>query len=147
MKVIVHNPLSGIGQVCIKYCKLLGVKPSKPTQSFKDEDVFMFCLPIKEHLELMERVKSESRSFKFMTVCETDTVHPVYEKLFEISRVFWVPSEFCKNILEKQFPYTDLRVLRHWIPPPPPVWVHWYYQTQDLICSILSAMPLILANR
>lgn len=120
MKVIVHTPMSGIGQVCLKYCKLLGVKPSKPSDPIEGEDVFMFCLPIPEHFELMEKIKNYSKSYKFMTVCETETVHPVYGKLFEISKKFYVPSKFCKNILEKQFPESKLNVLEHWIPPPTP---------------------------
>ena len=120
MKVIVHTPLSGIGQVCLKYCKLLGVKPSKPTDSVEGEDVFMFCLPVPEHLELMEKIKNYSKSYMFMTVCETETVHPLYKKLFEISKKFYVPSKFCKKILEKQFPEAKLSVLEHWIPPPAP---------------------------
>lgn len=118
MKVIVHTPMSGIGQVCLKYCKLLGVKPSKPTDNLKGEDVFMFCLPIPQHFEEMENIKKVARSYKFMTVCETETVHPVYGKLFEISNRFYVPSNFCKNILSKQFPDAQLSVIEHWIPPP-----------------------------
>lgn len=118
MKVIVHTPLSGIGQVCLKYCKLLGIKPSKPTDDIDGEDVFMFCLPIPEHIELMMKIKNYANNYMFMTVCETDTVNPAYGKLFEVSRKFWVPSEFCKNILEKQFPKAQLSVLEHWVPQP-----------------------------
>ena len=120
MKVIVHSPLSGIGQVCIKYCKLLGIRLSKPTDPIEGEDVFMFCLPVPENLELMSKIKKESKSYKFMTVCETETVHPAYGKLFDISKDFYVPSKFCKKILERQFPEANLRVLEHWIPPPTP---------------------------
>ncbi len=120
MKVVVHSTLSGIGQVCLKYCKLLGIRPSKPDDNFEGEDVFMFCLPIPEHLELMDIIKKVSKSYKFMTVCETETVHPVYGKMFEISPTFYVPSNFCKKILEKQFPRISLTVLPHWIPPPVP---------------------------
>ena len=118
MKVIVQTPLSGIGQVCLKYCKLLGVKPSKSTDDFKDQDVFMFCLPVPDNLELMERIKKEAKSYKFMTVCETETVHPLYGKLFDISKTFYVPSKFCKNILQKQFHDVHFKILEHWIPPP-----------------------------
>lgn len=118
MKVIVGSSLSGIGQVCLKYCKLLGVKPSKTTDTFEDEDVFMFCLPVPENLELMTKIKNEAKSYKFMTVCETETVHPVYGKLFDISRKFYVPSHFCKRVLETQFPRAKIQVIEHWIPPP-----------------------------
>lgn len=118
MKVIVHTQMSGIGQVCMKYCKLLGIKPSKPSDCIDDEDVFMFCLPIHEHLELMEKIKKKSKSYMFMTVCETETVSPLYGKMFDISKKFYVPSSFCKQVLERQFPDTSLTVLEHWIPPP-----------------------------
>lgn len=118
MKVIVTTPLSGLGQVCIKYCKLLGIKPSKPTDPVEGEDVFMFCLPIQENLELMKKIKNYSKSFMFMTVCETETVHLDYGKLFDISKTFYVPSMFCKRVLERQFPDAKLVLLEHWIPPP-----------------------------
>jgi glycosyltransferase involved in cell wall biosynthesis len=118
MKIIVSNHLSGIGQVCLKYCKLLGVEPSKPTDPIDGEDVFMFCLPVPDNIQLMQNIKNYSKSYKFMTVCETETVHPVYGKLFEISKTFYVPSNFCKKILERQFPGVTCHLLEHWIPPP-----------------------------
>ena len=50
MKVVVPNMISGVGQVCLKYCKLLGVEPSSPSDDFTGEDVFMFCLPVEQHI-------------------------------------------------------------------------------------------------
>lgn len=117
MKVVVAAPLSGIGQVCLKYCKLLGVEPSGLGEDFTGQDVFFFCLPIPHHLEAMKRIKDTAKSYRFMTVCETETVSPEYGKLFKISRKFWVPSEFAKNILERQFKEARITVFRHWVPP------------------------------
>ena len=120
MKIIVDTMLSGIGQVCLKYCKLLGVKPSKTTDYIEGEDVLMYCLPVPEHLERMKNIVNYSKNYMFMTVCETEPVNPAYGKLFEISKKFYVPSKFCKKILEKQFPEADLHVMEHWIPEPNP---------------------------
>jgi glycosyltransferase involved in cell wall biosynthesis len=118
MKVVVPNMISGVGQVCLKYCKLLGVEPSSPSDDFTGQDVFMFCLPVEQHIEIMKKIKDYARTFKFMTVCETETVHPEYEKMFKISKKMYVPSHFCKRILERQFPQARLTVLKHWVPPP-----------------------------
>jgi hypothetical protein len=36
-----------------------------------------------------------------MTVCETETVHEDYGKIFEHFDTILVPSEFCKRVLSK----------------------------------------------
>jgi len=55
-----------------------------------------------------------------MTVCETESVHKIYERLFELSQTFLVPSEFAAKVLKRQFPHGDFKVLRHYSPPPLP---------------------------
>ena len=42
-----------------------------------------------------------------MTVCETETVHEDYGKLFDLFDRIAVPSEFCRKVFKKQFPDKD----------------------------------------
>ena len=51
-----------------------------------------------------------------MTVCETETVHEDYGKLFKLFDRIAVPSEFCKNVFSRQFPDTEFYVIRAHIP-------------------------------
>jgi glycosyltransferase involved in cell wall biosynthesis len=51
-----------------------------------------------------------------MTVCETETVHEDYGKLFELFDRIAVPSEFCKKVFSRQFPNTEFYVVRAHIP-------------------------------
>jgi glycosyltransferase involved in cell wall biosynthesis len=53
-----------------------------------------------------------------MTVCETDTVHPWYEKLFQLSKTIYCPSEFSRSNLARQFPQGEFKLLHHWTPIP-----------------------------
>ena len=39
-----------------------------------------------------------------MTVCETETVHEDYGKLFDLFDRIAVASEFCKKVFSRQFP-------------------------------------------
>ena len=114
--------LSGIGQVLNKYRNLLGgtyYDFNDPSKIPKDQDVFMFLLPIKNFLECVPRIKSISKRVLCMTVCETETVHEDYEKVFKLFDVIMTPSEFCKTIFERQFPgVTKFVVVRHFVPVP-----------------------------
>ncbi|NBS69757.1 glycosyltransferase, partial [bacterium] len=51
---------------------------------------------------------------------ETSTVHPSYGNLLKLTKTIYCPSEFARSVLSRQFPEGDWRVLRHWIPDPPP---------------------------
>ena len=55
-----------------------------------------------------------------MTVCETETVHEDYGKLFELFDSIAVPSEYCKNVFERQFPDTKFCVIHAHIPDKRP---------------------------
>jgi len=55
-----------------------------------------------------------------MTVCETETVHEDYGKLFDLFDKILVPSEYCKNIFKRQFPDKHFVVLHAHIPDKRP---------------------------
>ena len=111
--------LSGIGQVTLKYSKLfpgsiycvLGENRIPP-----NEDIFIFALPTGMWLNAIPIIKNISKSVTCMTVCETETVHEDYGKLFELFDSIVVPSEFCKKVFSRQFPDTTFNVLYHHIP-------------------------------
>jgi glycosyltransferase involved in cell wall biosynthesis len=123
MIFIAGSPLSGIGQVTSKYAQLMG---NCPILTFEDpipkgQDVFVFALPLPEMISKIKKIQKISKSVHCMCVCETETVHPVHEYLFELFKKIAVPSEFCKHIFSKQFPATQFEVIHHWIPNPPPI--------------------------
>jgi hypothetical protein len=76
--------LSGIGQVTLKYCKLVNgdfitYGGGPPKESY---DVgFSFVLPIKGQLEQVDELMKRCKKKMYMSVCETETVHPAYEML------------------------------------------------------------------
>jgi glycosyltransferase involved in cell wall biosynthesis len=51
-----------------------------------------------------------------MTVCETETVHEDYGKLFEHFDRVAVPSAFCQEVFSRQFPGTTFFVIHAHIP-------------------------------
>jgi glycosyltransferase involved in cell wall biosynthesis len=59
-----------------------------------------------------------------MTVCETETVHEDYGKLFEHFDRIAVPSEFCKGVLSRQFPNKEFYIIHAYIPNIPYVFYH-----------------------
>ena len=110
--------LSGIGQVVNKYKSLY--PESKYVeygyQIEKGEDVFIFALPLQNILEYLITIKQQARKIVCMTVCETETVHESYGHLCNMFDVMYVPSEFCQKVLSRQFPGTEFKVLRHYVP-------------------------------
>lgn len=116
MIVIVNNPLSGIGQVTIKYAELLECEQGDIKNSYENETLFVFALPVDYHIDRLKELKKKNKIL-CMTVCETKTVNPVYGKLFELFDHFVVPSTFCKDVFSKQFPDTTFSVIPHCVSP------------------------------
>lgn len=120
MYFLVQNKLSGIGQVILKYVSL---SPDFKLVTGVDEipegsKVFYFMLPIDDNLNKLKNMISRGCDVNCMTVCETETVHPDYGKIFETmgtGKKLFVPSEFCKRVFEKQFECQCI-VLRHYVP-------------------------------
>lgn len=118
------NPLAGIGQVTMRYAELMNGEYCQYDHnpgSTKYDVGFAFFLPVPWQLDRIRTLFSKiCKKMIYMTVCETETVHSSYGTLLELTRTIYCPSEFARNILARQFPHGDWRVLRHWIPDPPP---------------------------
>lgn len=111
------NPLSGIGQVVSKYAHLINadvVLINDDNINYKNQKVFVFALPIQPWLDKLKYIKKEAAEVACMCVCETESVHPVHEELFNMFDTILVPSEFCKKVFSRQFPSTTFEVVRHW---------------------------------
>ena len=115
--------LAGIGQVVKQYSALvpgaehceLGQRPKKA----RYDRGFAFVLPIKNQLDLFDQYKAFCSDWIRMTVCETEPVNDCYGLLERYPEVH-VPSEFSRQILEKQFPKIKWSLLRHWSEPKVP---------------------------
>lgn len=118
MLVIGPTLLSGIGQHAKKYTEMfpdwtyMEINENVP----KCERAFVFALPVRHWLDKIIELKSKIKHLHCMTVCETETVHEDYGKLFDLFDRIAVPSEFCKKVFSRQFPDTEFYVVRAHIP-------------------------------
>jgi glycosyltransferase involved in cell wall biosynthesis len=121
--IVGGSPLSGIGQVCMKYAEMLkrvhGYHSEykffreAPT-TFDDWDrVLMFVIPETHNFAYLDSVASFDK-VELMTVCETEPVHADYGKLLRYKKNIWTPSEYARKVLANQFPSGKFDVLRHW---------------------------------
>ena len=118
MLVIGPSLLSGIGQHAKKYTELF--PDWEYTEIQNDipvcERAFIFALPIEYWFQKIPELKKKVKHLHCMTVCETETVHEDYGKLFSFFDRIAVPSEFCKKVFSRQFPDTKFYVVRAHIP-------------------------------
>jgi len=114
--------LSGIGQYCKKYMNLF--PKSKFIEIDKEipecEHAFIFALPVQYWLDKIPEIKRKIKHVTCMTVCETETVHEDYGKLFKFFDKIAVPSEFCRKVFKRQFPDTEFYVIHAHIPDKRP---------------------------
>ena len=120
---------SGIGQHCRKYCEVF---PNATYYSYSDntlalpkcERALLFLIPAGPFENIITYCKTQVKHVELYTVCETETVHPEYGKMFAHFDRCAVPSEFCRDVLSKQFPDTEFYVLPVHIPERPYVFYH-----------------------
>ena len=128
MKFLFIGPtlLAGIGQVTNHYAQLvkrLGHEavyvPFGQIVPRKEYDVgFAFVLPIEQHMNTIDELLVGCKKKMYMTVCETETVHPTYKLLVDRYKTLWTPSQFCLDVFQSQFPEGNWKLLRHWAPTP-----------------------------
>jgi glycosyltransferase involved in cell wall biosynthesis len=109
--------LAGIGQVTNRYAQLKGgeyVEFGKTPVRDKYDVGFAFVLPVPQHLAAVDALMHRCTKKLYMTICETETVHPIYGILVERYKRLYVSSEFCRTVFARQFPTGDWRVLRLW---------------------------------
>ena len=92
--------LSGIGQQCKKY---MGLFPGSQYIELQNdipvcERAFIYALPVPHWLDKIPEIKSKIKHVTCMTICETETVHEDYGKLFKLFDRIAVPSEFCRKV-------------------------------------------------
>lgn len=109
--------LSGIGQVMRKYAWLVGGRYIEYGQPFTGGVIVAVALPVPDIMNIIKEYRKKASKCVWLTVCETETVHEDYQKLFELGDTFWVPSEFCSRILKNQFPHGNFPVLRNYASP------------------------------
>jgi hypothetical protein len=117
--------LAGIGQVTKRYSNLVpngeyvefGQSPKKGSYAVG----FAFVLPIENQLLIVDQYAKYCSKMIYMTICETETVNPLYRMLVDRYKTLWVASEFCRNVFRKQFPDGEWKVLHlHATAPPSP---------------------------
>lgn len=121
MLFIGPTPLAGIGQCMLKYVDIF--PDSKYLQigevtreACQGADIFMFPLPIEPWLSTIPHIKDLAKSVICMTICETETVHEDYGKLFAMFDTIAVSSEYCKRVFSRQFPDTSFHIIRAYVP-------------------------------
>ncbi|MAG10219.1 MAG: hypothetical protein CL494_07415 [Actinobacteria bacterium] len=117
---------SGIGQHCHKYLPLF---PDATYYQFGQEipetdHAFIFVIPVQSTLVHIPGIKAKAKKVTCMTVCETDPVHADYGLICEHFDRIAVPSEFCRDVLSRQFPQTEFYVIHAHIPQRPYTFYH-----------------------
>lgn len=109
---------SGIGQHAKKYTNLFPDAEYYTIGSHLPEMEYglIFTIPTDVCIEYVKYAKTRIRKLACMTVCETETVHEDYGLLFKEFETIFVPSEFCKKVLSRQFPDTTFKVIHAHIP-------------------------------
>ena len=109
--------LAGIGQVTNRYAMLMGGEYCEFGKTPLNETYdtgFAFVLPVQHHLDAVDALMKRCRKKMYMTICETETVHPVYGELVHRYKTLYTPSEYCRGVFARQFPRGDWRVVRLW---------------------------------
>ena len=110
--------LSGIGQHLKKYSSLF---PGSTYVELSDDipecdEAFILALPVPQWLDKIPTMKRKIKHLTCMTVCETETVHEDYGKLFKHFDRVAVPSSFCQRVFSRQFPDTTFYIIHAHIP-------------------------------
>ena len=118
MLLIGPSLLSGIGQHLDKYRSLFpGSTYTEITKEILQcDEAFIFAIPDPFWLKKIPELKKKIKRLSCMTVCETETVHEDYGKLFKLFDKVAVPSSFCKRVLSRQFPDTEFYIIHAHIP-------------------------------
>jgi glycosyltransferase involved in cell wall biosynthesis len=110
--------MSGIGQHLKKYS---GIFPDSKYIEISDnipecDEALIFALPVEYWLLRIPELKRKIKNLSCMTVCETETVHEDYGKLFDHFERVAVPSSFCQRVFSRQFPETTFYIVHAHIP-------------------------------
>ena len=121
MIIVGPHMKTGIGQHALKYVKLFlpnGHYFEIGKQLPETDNGLIFVIPTRDQIEYIKYAKTRVKNLACMTVCETETVHEDYGLIMKEFKRVAVPSEFCKNVLSKQFPENEFYVIHAHIPTP-----------------------------
>ena len=107
--------LAGIGQVTKRYATLTGgdfVEMGHRPPKEKYDTGFAFVLPFEDQLNLVDQYKVFCKKMIYMTICETETVHPLYGLLVDRYKTLYVASEFCQKVFHA---FLETRMSSPWI--------------------------------
>lgn len=145
--------LAGIGQVTKQYADMIPdaefcAVGQRPKRAAYDRG-FAFVLPIESQLDLYDNYRQFCPEWTYMTVCETEPVNDCYKLMIRYPEVH-VPSEFSRQILEKQFPEIKWSLLRHWSKPkiawtPTPTGPYVFYTIGNILDPRKNIKKLIEA--
>jgi glycosyltransferase involved in cell wall biosynthesis len=112
---------AGIGQQGMKYSRMLGC-PYVVLEKFMDipegSNVMIYALPIQMWFERIPVIKHRFNKVVLMTICETETVHEDYGKLFDHFPIVATPSKFCQSIFQRQFSQSTFHVVNAYVDDP-----------------------------
>lgn len=142
--------LAGIGQVTKRYADLVQgdyTEIMAQPNGRKYDYGFAFLIPIPAFLDAADKHLAQCRKTFVMTVCETETVHPAYGELVRRYKTLYVPSEFCRTVLSRQFPKANWLLLRHTAtgsPVPPPKIEKYTFYTIGNMADPRKNIPMLL---
>jgi len=125
IQVIGPTLQSGIGQLCSKYAQILGCpyKVLYEGEIKPCDNIFIFALPVDYWFQAIPQLKKICKKLVCMSICETETVHPAYGKLFDMFDEIAVASKFCQKVFSRQFPDKKFPLIHAAVPirPLPPI--------------------------
>lgn len=114
--------IAGIGQQLLKYKDLF------PGSSYMEatainhlepgKNVMIYVLPCEPWFSIIPYIKRISKNVLCMTICETETVHEDYGKIFNYFDTIYTSSSFCKKVFSRQFPKKEFKIIHAYIPRP-----------------------------
>lgn len=109
---------SGLGLVMRRYAWLVGGHFIEYGQDFNGGTLVAMVLPVDGILRMLKYYSKKASKCVWLTVCETETVHEDYRRIFELGDEFYVMSEYCIRVLSRQFPHGKFKLLRTSAVPP-----------------------------
>lgn len=119
--IIGLTPYAGIGQQGLKYARMLGCRYlcfDEFEKAPEGSNVMIYALPTPQWFDRLEGIKRRFNKVVLMTICETETVHEDYGKLFHHFKHVATPSRFCQRIFQRQFPNNTFHVVNAYVDDP-----------------------------
>ena len=114
--------LSGLGQHLFKYSHVFEnakyLQLNELDQLPPNSNVMIYTIPVPESINAMPFIKAHANNLICMTVCETETIHPLYKQLVDQFDTIAVPSTFCLDVFSRTFPNKKFKIIHAHVPAP-----------------------------